>query len=259
MDISKMNFSSIKEYVHNATEENYEKLIELLSADVRKNVQNLSNQLNNYLEKKSKELIRVQKLYNFDRAFHTNGYLAGVDEVGRGPLAGPIVAASVILDLNVLDEDLILGINDSKKLTAKKREELSEIIINKSICYNIALIEHNVIDKDGVGVCNQEVLKQAAENLSVKPDFVVSDGYGIKNIGINNTFVIKGDSKSASIACASIVAKVYRDNLMKKYAEIFPQYQFQNNSGYGSKEHIEAIKKFGPCPIHRRSFLRNIL
>jgi len=259
MDISKMNFLSIKEYVNNATEENYEKLIEILSVDTRKNVQNLSKQLDNYLEKKSKELIRVQKLYNFDRAFHTNGYLAGVDEVGRGPLAGPIVAASVILDLNVLDEDLILGINDSKKLTAKKREELSEIIINKSICYNIALIEHNVIDKDGVGICNQEVLKQAAENLSVKPDFVVSDGYGIKNIGINNTFVIKGDSKSASIACASIVAKVYRDNLMKKYAEIFPQYQFQNNSGYGSKEHIEAIKKFGPCPIHRRSFLRNIL
>jgi ribonuclease HII len=259
MDISKMNFSSIKEYVNNVTEENYDKLIEILSVDTRKNVQNLSKQLNNYLEKKSKELIRVQKLYNFDRDFNTNGYLAGVDEVGRGPLAGPIVAASVILDLNVLDEDLILGINDSKKLTAKKREELSEIIINKSICYNIALIEHNVIDKDGVGVCNQEVLKQAAEDLSIKPDFVVSDGYAIKNIGINNTFVIKGDSKSASIACASIVAKVYRDNLMKKYAEIFPQYQFQNNSGYGSKEHIEAIKKFGPCPIHRRSFLRNIL
>lgn len=254
-----MNFLSIKEYVNNVSEENYEKLIKMLSVDSRKNVQNLSKQLNNYLGKKSKELIRVKNLYNFDKNFNINGYLAGVDEVGRGPLAGPIVAASVILNLNVLDEDLILEINDSKKLTAKKREKLSKIIIDKSICYNIALIEHNIIDKNGVGVCNQEVLKLAAKHLSIKPDFVVSDGYAIKNIGINNTFVIKGDSKSASIACASIIAKVYRDNLMKKYAEKYPHYHFENNSGYGSKEHIEAIKKFGPCSIHRRSFLRNIL
>ncbi len=259
MDISKMSFSSIKEYVNSISQENYHKIIPVLSTDGRKNVQNLSRRLITYLDKKSKELIRVRKLYDFDRNFNINGYLAGTDEVGRGPLAGPIVAASVILDLNVLDENLILGINDSKKLTAKKRDELSKIIIKKATCYSIELIEKDEIDRIGIGACNQAVLKNAALNLRVKPDFVVSDGYAIKNIGIKNTFVIKGDSKSASIACASIVAKVYRDNLMKKYAEEYPYYHFENNSGYGSKEHIEAIKKFGPCSIHRMSFLKNIL
>ncbi|WP_035795689.1 ribonuclease HII [Clostridium akagii] len=254
-----MSFSSIKEYVNSISEENYKEIIPLLSADGRKNVKKLSEKLSNYLDGKSKELLRVKKLYDFDRNFNVNGCLAGVDEVGRGPLAGPIVAAAVILNLDVLDENLILEINDSKKITAKKREELSKIIMEKAICYNIELMEHNKIDIDGIGICNQAVLKNAAINLKIKPDFVVSDGYAIKNIGINNAFAIKGDSKSASIACASIIAKVYRDNLMKKYAEEYPNYHFENNSGYGSKEHIEAIKKFGTCPIHRMSFLRNIL
>lgn len=254
-----MSFSSIKEYVNSISEENYKEIIPLLSADGRKNVKKLSEKLSNYLDGKSKELLRVKKLYDFDRAFNVNGCLAGVDEVGRGPLAGPIVAAAVILNLDVLDEDLILEINDSKKITAKKREELSKIIMEKAICYNIELMEHNKIDIDGIGICNQAVLKNAAINLKIKPDFVVSDGYAIKNIGVNNSFAIKGDSKSASIACASIIAKVYRDNLMKKYAEEYPNYHFENNSGYGSKEHIEAIKKFGASPIHRMSFLKNIL
>lgn len=259
MNISKMSFSSIKGYVNGISEENYGEIITVLSTDSRKNVRNFSKSLITYLDKKAKELLRVQNLYDFDRNFHINGYLAGVDEVGRGPLAGPIVAAAVILDLKVLDNKLILEINDSKKLTIKKREELSKIIISKAICYNIELIEQDKIDENGVGVCNQAVLKNAALNLRIKPDFVVSDGYAIKNIGINNDFAIKGDSKSASIACASIIAKVYRDNLMKEYAREYPNYHFENNSGYGSKEHIDAIKQFGPCSIHRMSFLKNII
>jgi ribonuclease HII len=259
MDIAKMSFSTIKEYVNNSVEENYEEIIELLKNDKRKNVQNLSKRLNSYIENRAKELDRVRNMYEFDRRLGIEGFLAGADEVGRGPLAGPIVAASVILKLNVLDEDLILEINDSKKLTVHKREQLYKIIIEKAECYNIELIDKAEIDAKGIGVCNQEVLKLAAENLKIKPDFVISDGYPIKNIGIKNTFAIKGDSKSASIACASIIAKVYRDNLMKKYAEEYPEYHFESNSGYGSKEHIEAIKKYGPCPIHRISFLKNIL
>lgn len=259
MDINKMSFLKIKEYVNNSSEESYRDIIELLKNDNRKNVQNLSKRLSVYLANRGKELERVRKLYEFDKNLEIKGHLAGVDEVGRGPLAGPIVAASVILDLDVEDKDLILEINDSKKLTAHKREELSKIIKEKAKCYNIELIEKVEIDKYGIGVCNQKVLRVAAQNLEMKPDFVLSDGYAIKDVGIKNTFAIKGDSKSASIACASIIAKVYRDDLMKKYAEEYPEYHFESNSGYGSKEHIEAIKKYGPCPIHRISFLGNIL
>lgn len=259
MDINKMSFLKIKEYVNNSSEESYRDIIELLKNDNRKNVQNLSKRLSIYLANRGKELERVRKLYEFDKNLEIKGRLAGVDEVGRGPLAGPIVAASVILDLDVDDKDLILEINDSKKLTAHKREELSKIIIEKAKCYNIELIDKTEIDKYGIGVCNQKVLRLAAQNLEMKPDFVLSDGYAIKDVGIKNTFAIKGDSKSASIACASIIAKVYRDDLMKKYAEEYPEYHFESNSGYGSKEHIEAIKKYGPCPIHRISFLGNIL
>lgn len=174
-------------------------------------------------------------------------------------MAGPIAAASVILDLNTLSENLILEINDSKKLSPKKREKLAEIIKEKSISYNIYLLDNNEIDKKGIAFCNQEVLKMAVYGLKVTPDFVLSDGYAIKDMKIKNHYVIKGDSKSASIACASIIAKVYRDKLMKQYALSYPMYKFESNSGYGSKEHIEAIKKFGITPIHRRSFLSNFI
>ena len=198
-------------------------------------------------------------MYDFDRSFGNFKYVAGVDEVGRGPLAGPIVSCAVILDLNVLEDDLILDLKDSKKLSSKKREELSKIIKEKALAYYIAESSNEEIDEKGIAYCNNKVFIEACTSIKIKPELVLSDGYKVRGIDIPNKLVIKGDAKSASIAAASIVAKVYRDNLMKEYAKKYPYYDFEGNAGYGTKKHIDAIKEKGICKIHRKSFLNNIL
>ncbi|MCD3298289.1 ribonuclease HII, partial [Clostridium botulinum] len=157
------------------------------------------------------------------------------------------------------NDKLILKINDSKKIKPELREELAEIIKEKAIAYCVAEIDNSEIDNKGIAWCNNEVLQRSVNGLKVKPDLVLSDGYKIKNCSIDNKFVVKGDAKSASIACASIIAKVYRDKLMQKYSEIYKDYAFDKNMGYGTKEHIDSIKKYGCTPIHRKSFLTNIL
>lgn len=258
LDFLKMSFKDIKEYVASKNETQQLEIANFLIKDNRKNVSSLGNQIFKNQEKKEKEIRRVQAMYDFDKNFG-NVIIAGVDEVGRGPLAGPIVGAAVVLDLSALSDEIILGINDSKKLSSKRREELAEIIKEKALSYEIASLDNNEIDNKGIGWCNNEIFKIAASKLNVKPELVISDGYAVKGLNIRNNFVIKGDTKSASIACASIVAKVYRDNLMHKYAEEYPQYGFEHNVGYGSTEHIDAIKKYGVCPIHRMSFLKNII
>jgi ribonuclease HII len=236
------------------------KASEILKLDKRKNVQGLSDKIMNFIDSYCKEIERVKLMYCFDKQYTGNSLLAGVDEVGRGPLAGPIVAGAVIIDLNpAKDSDLLLGIKDSKKLSCKLREELSQIIKSKAIAYSIGLLGNNTIDNRGIAWCNNEIFKIAVSDLKEKPNLVLSDGYPIKNINFKNNYVVKGDEKSASIACASIIAKVYRDNLMKDYAKLYPQYGFEQNAGYGTKDHIEAIKKYGPCEIHRRCFLNNII
>ncbi|WP_425514063.1 ribonuclease HII [Clostridium simiarum] len=227
--------------------------------DRRKSVNSLGKKLMKNYEGYNKELQRVENLYNFDRSFNEYHIIAGVDEVGRGPLAGPIVSAAVILDLRVCSKEMILDINDSKKLNEHKREILSKIIISKALAYSISFCSNEDIDKKGIGFCNNEVFKKAIASLKIKPNLVLSDGYTIKEFSLPNKAVIKGDSKSASIAAASIVAKVYRDNLMKKYHELYPEYDFISNVGYGTKKHIEAIEKYGATPIHRKSFLNNII
>lgn len=208
-------------------------------------------------EKLREETERVQKLYDFDIKNSACVLAAGVDEVGRGPLAGPIVAAAVVLDLK--SSNLILGINDSKKLSKKRREELSDKIKESALEYNIAEIDNTYIDKMGISWCNNEVFKKAVLGLKRIPDLVLVDGYPIKNFNIENKYFIKGDTKSASISCASIIAKVYRDKLMEKYSSIYKEYGFEKNAGYGTRQHIEAIKKCGPTKIHRMSFLKKIL
>lgn len=268
-NFTNMNYANIKLYLENLkqkytnfneTEDTLINTINILKEDSRKNVQDLASKTLKLLEARTKELKRVREMYNFDKKFLKSRHIAGVDEVGRGPLAGPIVAASVILDLDdISDKNLILGIKDSKKLSAKSREELSQIIKNKAISYNIALLDNAAIDANGISWCNNTVFKMAVNELNTKPDFVISDGYAIKDFNIKNDYFIKGDEKSASIACASIIAKVYRDNLMKEYAKAYPQYGFELNAGYGTKEHIQAIKKYGICKIHRKCFLNNIL
>lgn len=264
---SKLNIKAIKSYVDylrenyfNIEKEKFNEVVECLSKDNRKNVQMLVKSLSKFLVRQEEELIRVRSMYDFDKNFGNYIYVAGVDEVGRGPLAGPIAAASVVLNLKCKDcKELLLGIKDSKKLSAPNREKLSKIIKAKAISYNIAVINNIEIDERGISWCNNEVLRRAASGLKVIPDLVLSDGYAVKKLNIENEFIIKGDAKSASIACASIIAKVYRDNLMKEYAKMYPCYGFEKNSGYGTEEHIAAIKKYGICKIHRRSFLKNIL
>lgn len=177
-------------------------------------------------------------------------YICGVDEVGRGPLAGPVVCAAVIMPL----DDIVEGVDDSKKLSARRREQLSDVILKKAIDCRICRVEPQKIDEINILEATKLCMKNAVESLSVKPDIVITDGNMTLDIALPQKSYIKGDAKSYTIGAASIVAKVYRDALMREYAEEFPAYGFDKNAGYGTAAHIEAIKKFGLCPIHRRSF-----
>lgn len=182
-------------------------------------------------------------------------YICGVDEVGRGPLAGPVVCAAVIMPR----DRIIEGVDDSKKLTAKKRERLAVEIQKIAIACHISLIDEKIIDKINILEATKLCMKNAVEGLEVAPDYVITDGNMTLDIACPQLSIVKGDAKSYTIGCASIVAKVYRDNLMDKYAEEFPQYDFVNNKGYGTKKHTDAIKQYGLSPIHRRSFTKNFV
>lgn len=264
-NLSSLNYKEVKGIVDKINvEEDYNKegfndLILQLKEDKRKNVASLGEKLAKNKTKIEKEVVRVRAMYEFDKSFGDYKYVAGVDEVGRGPLAGPIVACAVILDEADLDENLILWINDSKKLSEKKREELAEIIKEKALAYHIAECTNEEIDELGIAYANNKVFLDSCNNLEIKPDLVLSDGYLVKNIEIVNKSVIKGDTKSAAIAAASIVAKTYRDNLMKEYAKEYPHYGFENNAGYGTIKHIDGLKEHGSSKIHRQSFLTKIL
>lgn len=179
-------------------------------------------------------------------------YVCGVDEVGRGPLAGPVVCAAVIMPV----DDLIEGVDDSKKLSKNKREALSEKILQKAIACHICAVEPQIIDEINILQATRLCMKNAVEGLSVTPDFVLTDGNMTLDITVPQRSIIKGDALSYSIGAASIVAKVYRDKLMEDYAAVYPQYGFASNAGYGSRAHINAIKQFGLTPIHRRSFTK---
>lgn len=179
-------------------------------------------------------------------------YICGVDEVGRGPLAGPVVCAAVIMPL----EDIIEGVDDSKKLTAKKREVLAEEIKKRAVSLNISLVEPQVIDEINILEATKLCMKKAVEGLSVKPNFVITDGNMVLDIPFPQKSIVKGDEKSYTIGAASIVAKVFRDALMGELAVTYPQYGFNENKGYGTKQHVESIKKSGICPVHRRTFVK---
>lgn len=193
----------------------------------------------------------------FEKTAKLKGYksVCGVDEAGRGPLAGPVYAATVILP----DGLIIDGVNDSKKLSEKKREALFDVIREKSISYSIASASVEEIEELNILNATMLAMKRAVEELKVPADYAMIDGNHLPKLNIDSEFVIKGDSKSMSIACASILAKVSRDRLLCEYAEKYPQYHFEKHKGYGTKAHIEALKEFGPCPIHRPSFLKKIL
>ncbi len=179
-------------------------------------------------------------------------YICGVDEVGRGPLAGPVVCAAVIMPL----DSLIEGVDDSKKLSAKKREKLSALILDSALSYSIARVDADAIDEINILEATKLCMKNAVEGLSVRPDFVISDGNMKLDIPMPQTSIVKGDMLSYSIGAASIIAKVYRDSLMDGYDKAYPAYGFSANKGYGTAEHIRALKEHGLCPLHRRSFTK---
>ena len=190
----------------------------------------------------------------FEKEYSQYEFICGIDEVGRGPLAGPVVAGAVVLP----KESRILYINDSKKLSAKKREELFEVIQKEAVSVGIGMASPERIDEINILQATYEAMRQAVANLSVKPNLLLNDAVTIPGMDMKQVPIIKGDAKSISIGAASIMAKVYRDRMMEEYDHIFPGYDFASNKGYGSKEHIEAIHRQGPSPIHRRSFLKNI-
>ena len=179
-------------------------------------------------------------------------YVAGIDEVGRGPLAGPVVCSAVILPL----DDIIEGIDDSKKLSKKKRELLYDKIIEKAIAYTICEIQADEIDKINILEATKKCMKNCIETLTVTPDVVLIDAVKL-DVSVKTVPIIKGDLKSYSIGAASILAKVYRDRLMEEYSKTYPGYGFERNSGYGTKEHIQRLKEVGSCPIHRKTFIKN--
>ncbi len=201
-------------------------------------------------------MIDTLKTFEHDKQLLTENIttIAGIDEVGRGPLAGPVVTACVIMPYS----EMLNGVYDSKKVTKKNRDKLYNEILNKAISVSIAIKNEQVIDEINILNATKEAMKECYLNSKIKPDLLLVDAVKL-DIAPNEKAIIKGDATSYAIACASIVAKVYRDKLMEEYALTYPQYDFENNVGYGTKKHIEAIKQFGITPIHRLSFLKNII
>ena len=203
-----------------------------------------------------RKIWNAEEKLRYERALREKGYklIAGVDEVGRGPLAGPVVCAAVIMPLE--EDALVIGVDDSKKLSAKKREELAFAIKLRALCYNIVEISPETIDEINILEATKLGMKQAIEGLDISPDIVLTDGNMTLDVGIPQQSIVHGDALSYSIGAASIVAKVFRDNMMDEYDEWFPEYGFARNKGYGTAEHIKAIKEHGLCAIHRRTFTK---
>ena len=206
-------------------------------------------------ERLEKELARLEAMKEFEREYDGCSLICGVDEAGRGPLAGPVTAGAVILPKDCT----ILYLNDSKKLSEKRREELFLEIREKAVLYSVGIVGPERIDEINILQATYEAMRQAVSGLGVVPDLLLNDAVTIPELAIPQVPIIKGDAKSVSIAAASILAKVTRDHRMEEYDRQFPQYGFAKHKGYGTAAHVAAIREFGPCPIHRRSFLKNIL
>ena len=206
-------------------------------------------------EKLVKERERLEGMRSFEHQYEGHGAVCGIDEVGRGPLAGPVVAGAVILS----PDCEILYLNDSKKLSEKKRELLYDEIMEKAVATGIGVISPARIDEINILQATYEAMRMAISNLKVQPSVLLNDAVTIPLVEIPQVPIIKGDTKSVSIAAASIIAKVTRDHMMVEYEEIYPGYGFASNKGYGSAQHIAALKELGPTPIHRRTFIKNFI
>ena len=251
------SISEIKNMYQAACEDELPEFIKRFETDERGGVQKLVISARKQLDALAKERQRIYDLQAYEREYAAYSYICGIDEVGRGPLAGPVVAGAVILPKNCD----ILYINDSKKLTEKKREELYDVIMEKAISCGIGYASPQRIDEINILQATYEAMKAAIGNLSKVPDVLLNDAVTIPGLpsDLKQVPIIKGDAKSISIGAASIIAKVTRDRLMVEYDTVFPEYDFAGNKGYGSAAHIEALKKYGPTPIHRRSFIKNFI
>lgn len=229
--------------------------IEQYKDDLRKGVQDTVKSAYGKLKKLEDERLRLFNMTEFERKYNEYSFICGIDEVGRGPLAGPIVAAAVILPKDCE----ILYLNDSKKLSEKKREELYDEICEKALSYGIGCVSHDRIDEINILNATKEAMKIAIDNLNHKPDLLLIDAVTLTNVSMKQVAIIKGDARSVSIAAASVLAKVTRDRMMEVYDEKYPEYGFASNKGYGSAEHINALKEFGPTEIHRRTFIKNFV
>lgn len=229
--------------------------ISTYSEDGRAGVEALVKRARKQIADYENELARTEKMKEYEKQYAAYSYICGIDEVGRGPLAGPVVAGAVILPK---DCD-ILYLNDSKQLSEKKREELYDVIMEKAVSTGLGYVSPERIDEINILQATYEAMRMAIGELTPEPDLLLNDAVTIPKVSIKQVPIIKGDAKSVSIAAASIIAKVTRDRLMVKYDEVFPEYGFASNKGYGAQIHIDALRKHGPTPIHRRSFIKNLL
>ncbi|MCL4426081.1 MAG: ribonuclease HII [Firmicutes bacterium] len=244
---------AITEWLAGLTRVDREVALAQLSRDSRPGVQRALARFLAHWEAEERETERLKSLYRLEEEAHRAGYqlVAGVDEAGRGPLAGPVVAAAIILPESLL----IPGLNDSKKIPEEKRERLYDQILHQALAFGVGRADPEFIDQHNILRATFWAMVQAIRNLPLVPDLVLVDGgFPIRNLALPQRAVIRGDSLSCSIAAASIIAKVTRDRLMREYDLVYPEYGFSQNKGYGTPEHLAALTRFGPCPIHRRSF-----
>ena len=247
--------AQIKEEFGQADERQRKDLYERYAQDTRAGVQALIQKYRRQEEALKKERERLALMRTYEEQHRDCRYICGIDEAGRGPLAGPVVAGAVILPADCE----ILWLNDSKKLSAAKRELLYDEIMEKAEAVGVGMASPARIDEINILQATYEAMRQAVEKLGVTPDLLLNDAVTIPGLDIPQVPIIKGDAKSVSIAAASIIAKVTRDRLMMQYEEVLPGYGFAQHKGYGSREHIEALKKLGATPIHRKTFIGNFI
>ena len=250
-----MKIGEIRDLLQAAEDQMLPDFIARFESDERSGVRQLVQRAQKRLDALEKERERLMAMHQYEEQYKDCQAICGIDEAGRGPLAGPVVAAAVILPKDCE----ILYLNDSKQLSAKKRELLYDEIMEKAVSVGVGYATPQRIDEINILQATYEAMRQAIGNLSVKPDLLLNDAVTIPKVEIPQVPIIKGDAKSISIAAASIIAKVYRDRLMVQYDDIFPGYGFAGNKGYGSQAHMDAIRTLGPTPIHRGSFIKNII
>lgn len=255
MERGRQKIGEIKELLECTELPELPKVLEAFSDDERAGVVKLIGQYRRKYEGYQKELERLEEMLSYERRYAAFQAICGIDEAGRGPLAGPVVAAAVILP----KETKILYLNDSKQLFHKKREAMYEEIMEKAVSVGVGVVNAERIDEINILQADYEAMRIAVNKLSQEPDILLNDAVKIPGLSMQQVPIIKGDAKSLSIAAASVIAKVTRDRMMEAYEELYPEYGFAAHKGYGSQAHIEAIKSYGPCPLHRKTFIKNFV